>query len=168
MSQSPQTIGAYQVPLPTKRDLFSISYWTLVIRRLNAIILMEPARVKKDGPLMMTDSRAILPLADDAGTTQTAARVFWRIEYDPAKEYKFGDMVQVTTGTAPPQGIWIANDDVPIGGDQPEWPVNATWSLVAPGIGMFHFKDSTDCGKKKMQVAGFPPCVDDDTEDPCA
>lgn len=75
MSEKPQdgvsgtsVAGSWDVPTPTQKSLFSLRYHKLVAKRINALLKMIAVSSKSNGPLIMSDGNAVLPVA---GTPQS-------------------------------------------------------------------------------------------------
>lgn len=158
-SQSgPQPRGGYEVPEPTKKDVFSLRWHKLVARRLNSLLGLTPTRGAVDRPVIIGDSGpALLPLAMGGSSTSQTSGMNYRGTYDNANSYAAGDVVRVRSGTS--QGIWVCVIDQPASGSAPVYPEPAdssgtnNWDMLAFGITTFHYKDpSLSCAARKIAI----------------
>ena len=59
----PQVTGNWDIPEPTQGKIFSVRYHKLIVKRINALLKMVAIPSKSNGPLIVSDGNAHLPVA---------------------------------------------------------------------------------------------------------
>lgn len=137
----PQIVGNWDIPDPTQKSLFSIRYHKLIVKRINALLKLIAVPSKSNGPLIISDGNAQLPVAGTASSAPApggSGNMNYKGTYSNSSTYKFGDVVRVLSG--PNQGVYVCVSVSPVTGVAPQFPEpiatggTNTWDTFSIGI----------------------------------
>lgn len=171
-NQAPMARLAFNLPEPTKRSMFSLKYWRLAMRRLNALINMQSIAAAQAGPLIVSDSNCLLPVPASAVPTSGGGGNmryvfdvpgFTAALYDATLDYEIYDVVY-TNPDSNTRISWVAEiangPHQPAGAQAPTWPEPGTvyWRALA----RFFFNSATP----QQYRPGFDAALEDIFIDP--